>query len=259
MTSHEPLIDLAESQEVQNKTNVDETNDEEDDGQQVTFYQGVVNVFNQVEGLGLLGIPFTFRLGGLSTALILTLVCAASCSTGCLLSRCLYDPHGNRVRGSYGEIALAAGGVRAHVIVKMFMISSLLGVITVYIILIAASLDPVAKLVHHGFSLSKGYSTILATGACFPLVHFKHISGIVTYFNMVGVLALVATFFAVVIASSHVIVTQDNHDSSSGSDNEHIAWWDTNMKDLPITLGILIFSFSAHGTFPGQSCNVANT
>jgi amino acid permease len=130
------------------------------------------------------------------------------------------------------------------------MISSLLGVITVYIILIAASLDPVAKLVHHGFSLSKGYSTIVATGVCFPLVHFKHISGIVTYFNIVGVLALVATFFAVVIASSHIIATQD-----SGSDSEHIAWWDTNMKDLPITLGILIFSFAAHGTFPGQSCD----
>jgi amino acid permease len=89
--------------------------------------QTFFNLYNQLEGLGLLAIPYVLRIGGWGALIVGVVVVFWSWFAGILLTRSLYDGSGKRVRTSYVEIASDCFGTRGRVAVAAFQFSNLIG------------------------------------------------------------------------------------------------------------------------------------
>jgi amino acid permease len=197
------------------------------------------NLYNQIEGLGLLGIPYVFRLGGWGAPIIGVVVVIWSWISGTLLARSLYDPSGKRVRTSYVDIAAACFGTRGRNVVACFQFTVLLGVTTLYFVLIAAALRSLIGIeLNDSPAQTKAAYAALATILAFPLVHVQKLH-YVAYLSMIGVLCLFIVMVAVVSSSA---VHLQHHPASSLHTPE--------LSKLPQTFGMLLFTFSGHSTFP---------
>ena len=84
--------------------------------------QTALNMLNELEGSGLLGMPYALRLGGWASIPCLGAVGGMAGFTGWALAKCMYDENGERVRDSYrgvGEACFGRAGDRAVVAVQM--------------------------------------------------------------------------------------------------------------------------------------------
>jgi vesicular inhibitory amino acid transporter len=203
---------------------------EEDDKKKVEAFPAFCNLYNQLEGLGILGIPFAFSIGGWWTIGAVLLVAAGSGYTGWLLSRCLYNSENQRVRTSYGEIALAAGGRSAQVGVQILTVITLLGVITLYLILIT---DGIADT-----GWGKDTRMLVTCAMTFPIIHLRSL-WYASYLSGVAMCAISINFFAVMVYGVQQISTDGA--APLGDSGSHDVWR---------VIGLVFFTFSAHSTFP---------
>ena len=84
-----------------------------------TAFQTALNMLNELEGAGLLGLPYALRLCGWVSLACLLGVGALAAFTGYLLAMCMYEPRavgqpvvsaGRRVRDSYAAVGEACAG-----------------------------------------------------------------------------------------------------------------------------------------------------
>lgn len=219
-------------------------NSEENEDEKAGFYMTVFNLFNQIEGLGLLAVPYAFRRGGWWTIPLLLLVAIASCISGRILSACLYDANGDRVRKSYHEAGEVAFGYRFKLGVVAMQTIGLAGVAITFVILIASSISSVAD----SLSLSHYICTAIATVVCLPLVLFNRLS-YVAYLSIVSVLVLGVIGIAVPAES----ISQIIRDKASAVEKI-----ESPSLDMTEVIGLLIFALSAHSTFPEHESAMKN-
>ena len=220
-TLQEKLISSSNDKDLENQSTKEKS----------TFLASLFNMFNQLEGLGLLGVPYAFKVGEWWTVLLLIVTAIFSNMTGKLLSRSLYDEFGVRVRKSYHEAAEAAfQSSSAKLVVATIQLVGLVGVAITFIVLIASSIVDVAPT-----NLSHYASTAIATGACVPLLFFERLS-YVAYLSVLGVGILIVILVVVPISAGLEIDSVPEIHTPSFSNLESI--------------GLLIFAFSAHSMFP---------
>ena len=238
----EERIDFLSTNESQKQPGDDSTNQDPLPGVGVclTFF----NLFNQVEGLGLLGLPYAFRLGGYTMVPLMVLVAIVSCATGEMLSYCLYDKNGVRVRNSYHELAAAAFGDRMKWSVLALQLLGLVGVCITYLVLIANAIRSFIGVA----VISQTVATAIATGCCLPLIHFKGLAK-VAYLSVVGVLVLGIVMVMVPVGG---ILHMYDHGASPQLPNLHPPTLDSFES-----FGLLVFAFSAHSTFPEHERSMA--
>ena len=206
---------LTESLLLNNKSSVQEedttdieNNKPQDEETKSSFRASLFNMFNQLEGLGLLGVPYAFKVGEWWTVLLLLLTAIFSNTTGKLLSRSLYDVQGRRVRKSYHEAAEAAfQSASAKLVVAAIQLIGLIGVAITFIVLIASSIVDVAG---NGAGLTHYTSTAIATIACVPLLFFERLS-YVAYLSVLGVIVLVVILVTVSWFFSHTLTHAHTH------------------------------------------------
>jgi hypothetical protein len=88
-----------------------------------------LNMLNELEGAGILGLPYALRLCGWVSLLCLGTVGIMAGYTGYLLAMCMHDPEtGKRVRTSYAAVGAAAFGRGGDILVKVVQMSNLLAV-----------------------------------------------------------------------------------------------------------------------------------
>jgi vesicular inhibitory amino acid transporter len=228
-----PLLDARESQ-LQDSDLGPRVSKVGDTSTLQTFF----NLYNQIEGLGLLAIPYVFRLGGWGAPMIGGIVVIWSWISGTLLARSLYDGAGRRVRTSYVDIAAACFGATGRNVVATFQFTVLLGVTTLYLVLIAASLQNLVGIELHSQALTKAAYSGLATLLAFPLVHVQNLS-YVAYLSMIGVFCLAIVMVAVIASSA---ISLEHHHATTLQAPD--------LSKLPQTFGMLLFTFSGHSTFP---------
>ena len=111
-----------------------------------TTLQTALNMLNELEGAGLLGIAYTFWLAGWASVACLVMCGVMAGYTGYCLAMCMYDANGVRVRDTYPKVGLACFGVRGEQIVLLTQMTNLMSVCIVYLVLIGSTLDSVYKL-----------------------------------------------------------------------------------------------------------------
>lgn len=75
------------------------------EGKSITSLQAAWNVTNAIQGMFIVGLPFSVKVGGWWTVTALVGAAYVCYRTGLSLIDCLYDDNGKKVRHSYREVA----------------------------------------------------------------------------------------------------------------------------------------------------------
>jgi len=235
---------------VDDALNLDGICEEEKAG--ATAFQTGLNMLNELEGAGLLGMPFVILLGGWASLPLLAFVGLLAGFTGWCLAACMYDPNGRRARESYAELGGACygnAGARAVLWVQMINLCSV-GV--VYLVLIASCMHGLWPLVRQSDypgipSADHRLYTLIATACVLPTVHIGGYRKL-SVLSLLGVICLMAVFGLGVGYSIDEIV---------GKHGGALAPLPaTKLKSLPAAFSMLLFAFSAHGIFPGLEASM---
>ena len=168
-----------------------------------TTLQTVFNLANELEGAGLLGLPYTFRLGGWASAACMVLCGTMAGFTGYCIAMCMYDEKGVRVRATYRSVGLACFGRAGELTVFLMQITNLVCVGVVFLVLIGSTLHSAHQLIGDESGSGDGASgsasilgltisradrrlwTALATCAALPTVHIGGFRKL-AYLSMAG-------------------------------------------------------------------------
>ena len=146
----------------------------------------------------------------------------------------MYDASGDRVRSSYHEAFAAAFGPRSKVFIAIVQLIGLAGVAITFVVLIASAIDDVLP-----WTLTKIESTAIAVAVCSPFMFFQRLS-YVAYLSILGVAVLLV--IGVVIPTSAAIKLADGEGAIPTVKTPTLSHFES--------IGLLIFAFSAHSTFP---------
>ena len=206
--------------------------------------QTAANLLNELEGSGLLGLPYAIALAGWGAVGCLVVVGTMAAFTGWCLARCMYDPNTHeRVRSTYksvGEACFGERGGRAVVIVQMLNLCSV-GV--VYLVLMSETLSELAPICN-----DRRVWAGICTAAVLPTVHiggYKKLS-VMSY---LGLLCL-ATIIVLGISSSILQINNEN-----GGNFKRMPL--PSLSTFPASYSIFDFAFSAHGIFPDLEASMS--
>eukprot|EP00940_MAST-03C_sp_MAST-3C-sp2_P001592 g1592.t1 len=210
-----------------------------------------MNMLNELEGSGLLGLPYAASLCGLWAAIACLIVVGSIAGlTGFILAACMYDSLDSaskrRVCASYAEVgrrAFGKSGERAVVFVQMI---NLLFVGVVYLVLIGNTMHSVVNIISDNSTTDKRLWTCIAFGVCFPTVHLGGYKK-VAWMSLIGLVCLGGIIVCGVLFSSKSIY--DDGVASMPS----FAW-----KNIFATASMFLFAFSAHGIFPDLEDSMEN-
>ena len=218
--------------------------EEEKEGKGATALQTGLNMFNELEGAGLLGLPYAVLLGGWASIPILIVVGMMACFTGYCLAMCMYDESGKRVRSNYPSAGRAAFGPAGERLVVCIQVANLLSVCIVYLVLIGSTMDVLCS-IEWSWLASKRIWTLIAVLTVLPTVHiggYRKLSAL----SALGILCLAAIVMVGVSAASIQI---NAHGLQRMAD---FKW-----SQLPATFSMFVFAFSAHGIFPDLEASMA--
>lgn len=215
-----------------------------------TTMQTLFNLANELEGAGLLGLPYTFRLGGWASA-----VCMAVCGvmagwTGYCIAMCMYDDKGVRVRNTYRSVGLACYGRSGERMVFFMQMLNLTLVGVVFLVLVGSTLHG-AHAVVDTHVLGIGQSdrriwTAIATAVALPTVHVGGFHKI-SYLSIAGSL-LLAVIVVVGVVASVIQIGQHGAQQMPSIEIEHI----------PAAFSVYAFAFSCHGIIPELESSMAH-
>ena len=87
-----------------------------------TAVQTGINLLNELEGSGLLGVPYGIMLAGWGALACMIVVGIMAGFTGYILAKCMYEPEsGRRVRDSYASIGKACFGPAGEQVVLLVL------------------------------------------------------------------------------------------------------------------------------------------
>ena len=229
-----------------------------------------LNMLNELEGAGILGLPYALRLCGWVSLICLGSVGAIAGFTGYLLAMCMYEPGtGLRVRDSYPAVGKAAFGIWGERAVKVVQLGNLVSVGVVYLVLVGSSMEILLPL---GLEASwlpladRRMWTAAATVVVLPTVHIGGYKKL-ALMSALGLLCLTAVLVlgfydsADQIASNRTYVEAVEFSSSPRGESLSTAEWPTwtefDLANLPAVVAIFVFAFSAHGIFPALESSMA--
>jgi vesicular inhibitory amino acid transporter len=217
--------------------------DEQREG--ATELQTCANLFNELEGLGLLGLPYAIRLVGVVGG-TLCMACAGllATATGVFIAKSMYDKDGSRICSSYGDLGEVYFGKRGRLLVELVQQTNLLMVGIVFLVLIGSTLDTAfpnaigADELFNGARLWKAIATVIVL----PTVHLGGLSRI-ALLSYVSIVSLGTAVVLVLVSCGEQLHEQGNRTIESVDTHPH---WNR----LPAVFSICVFAFSAHGVFP---------
>ena len=210
-----------------------------------------VNMLNELEGAGILGLSFAISLAGWGALGCLLLVGSMAAFTGWCLAMCMYEPDtGRRVRQSYaaaGRAAFGSKGERAVVVVQML---NLVSVGVVYLVLIAETMHVLLPILRPEEAASDSWAwlamadrrlwTLTATAAVLPSVHVGGYKKL-WLMSALGLVCLMTIIVLGIADSASVIANRGGSIDPVPS---------VNWGQVPAAYSIFVFAFSAHGIFP---------
>ena len=242
---------------------------EGDDGEEINpdgasaFATGV-NMLNELEGAGLLGLPYALRLCGWGSLACLGAVGAMAGFTGNLLAMCMYDPapsgggggggaaRRKRARDSYAAVGGACFGARGERGVRLVQMANLVSVGVVYLVLVGSSMQILAPLgIGHGALADRRAWSALATLAVLPTVHLGG------YKKLAAMSALGLLCLGCIIVLGLVTSAQQLGKPSAAGGHGAAPMPALQLSHLPAAFSIFVFAFSAHGIFPDLEASMA--
>jgi vesicular inhibitory amino acid transporter len=202
-----------------------------------TAMQTGLNMLNELEGSGLLGLPYALSICGWGSVGCLLAVGIMAGFTGYALAKCMYDADGHRVRDSYAAVGDAAFGPSGKKFVVAVQMTNLISVGIVYLVLVGTTMNILHPL-DNGSTTGRRYWTAISTAVVMPTVHiggYKKLS-ILSFF---GILSLVSIMVIGIFASAEQI----HHHGA-------YAMPEFSLVRLPAAFSMFLFAFSAHGIFP---------
>ena len=199
------------------------------------------NVTNMIQGMGILGIPYAVREGGLAAAVCIFTVALFCDYTGIYLVECLYEvsprsQRRKRVRRNYPDIGEAVWPGFGGRLVNIVQCVELYAATILYLVLLTTMFSQItAKYV----TLSVERWAVLCAVAVLPSVFIQRLS-LIAWMSMLAVFSLVA---AIITTITYCVIHSDH--------------WTTdnippfNITQFPVGLGIVTFSYCAHAVFPG--------
>lgn len=211
-----------------------------------SLWKTVVNLMSDMEGTGLLGLPYVIAHIGLVAVAALLVIPFIAFYTGAILVDCLYEKNhaGERVRmrSNYRELGEACwprfGGaiVAAVQLIDLFLLASL------YLVLCAS----LSSSIFPGVPLSDKVWMLIAAVIGLPTIFLKNLSQ-VAWLSLLSVVALLVAVIAVLaVGISH---------HSSWDIKDLLVW---NITEMPVALGIIIFSYLSHTVLPGVEASMEN-
>ena len=233
----------------------------------VSALQTGLNLLNELEGAGLLGMPYAVGLvgGAAGGALCILGVGAAAGFTGVLLSRCMYAPRESlrqqdgagdlspgRVRDSYAAVGGACFGARGRAFVLSAQMLNLNLVASSYLVLMGSCLSfvlpPPQQLLlgseWGGVDSTRAWTAVAAL-ACLPTVHLGGYKRL-TALSALGILCLLS-----IVALGAYFGAQQvaKHDAPPLPP--------PTLQRVPASVSMFLFAFSCHGIFPDLEKSMA--
>ncbi|EDO43803.1 predicted protein [Nematostella vectensis] len=199
------------------------------------------NVTNLIQGMGILGIPYAVREGGIAAAVCIFVVAIVCDVTGILLVDCLYEisPRSQkkkRIRSNYPEVGEAVWPGIGGKVVSVVQTIELYTAAMLYLILLTTMFSQITE---KYISLSMNVWAVLCAVAVLPSVFITRLS-LIAWMSMIAVLALMSS---IAVTLAYCILNYDRWSINN------IPTFDGNT--FPIGFGIVTFSYCAHAVFPG--------
>ena len=224
----------------------DSAQQDEEPTEKSSLWKAVVNLMSDIEGTGLLGLPYVIAHNGLVAIAALLALPFINYYTGAILIDCLYEKNkaGERVRirSNYKELGKACWPRFGGAIVATVQFISLFLLASLYLVLCAS----LASSILPGLPLSDKIWMLIAAAIGLPTIFVKSLSQ-VAWLSLLSVIALLV---AVVAVLAYGIAHHSTWDIKA------ILVWDVN--EMPITLAIIIFSYLCHPVLPGVEASMEN-
>ena len=227
-------------------TEEDSAEDEAPTTDKSPLWKAVVNLMSDIEGTGLLALPYVIAQSGLVAIAAMVVVPFIAFYTGAILIDCLYDKNDTgervRVRSNYKQLGEACsprfGGtiVSAIQLVDLFLLASL------YLVLCAS----LSTGIFPDLPLSDKVWMLIAAALGLPTLFVKNLSQ-VAWMSLLSVIALMV---AVVSVLAYGIAHE-----YSWAPREILVW---NIDKVPVSLAIIIFSYICHPVLPGVEASMEN-
>ena len=224
----------------------DSAEDEAPTADKSPLWKAVVNLMSDIEGTGLLALPYVIAQSGLVAIAAMVVVPFIAFYTGAILIDCLYDKNDTgervRVRSNYKQLGEACsprfGGtiVSAIQLVDLFLLASL------YLVLCAS----LSTAIFPDLPLSDKVWMLIAAALGLPTLFVKNLSQ-VAWMSLLSVIALMV---AVISVLAYGIAHE-----YSWAPTEILVW---NIDEVPVSLAIIVFSYLCHPILPGVEASMEN-
>jgi len=232
------------------ESSYDEETNLRDSGELDTMpmWKAAANFICDVEGTGLLGLPFAVLNGGVAALAALIIVPVICCYTGTVMIQCLYGdsstPDGRkpRLRSSIEELGEACWPGIGRRVVLALQNTELPMLSASYLVLCGTFLDYAFPTL----PFTKILWSCIGTAVVLPTVFLKSLSN-VAWLSLIGILSVLVPVGSVMwYGISH----------SSGWQLNSIPLW--KPEGIPVAFGIVIFSNAAHSILPRLEGDMAN-
>ncbi|KNC96117.1 uncharacterized protein SPPG_08505 [Spizellomyces punctatus DAOM BR117] len=221
-----------------------------------TFAQTVFNAVNVLMGIGILSLPFAFRITGwVVGGILLTLCCLMTHHTARLLAKCLdYSsplpqikvpgeqltlfPSFRRRPTTYGDIGELAYGSRGRNFISVLFCVELMAACVALVILISDSITALFPEWHHVVVKS------VAVGLIIPMTYPTSLRW-ASYGSLLGVVALSNLMIIILYDGLTTVETPGSliHPAVTRI-------WPENWETVPLAIGLIMAGFCGHSVFP---------
>ena len=199
------------------------------------------NVTNLIQGMGILGVPYAVREGGVAVVLCIFIVAMFCDVTGILLVDCLYEisPRSKlrkRVRSSYPDVGEAVWPGVGGKVVSVVQSIELYAAAVLYLVLLTTMFS---QITNKYIPLTLNEWAVICSVAVLPSVFITRLS-LIAWMSMLAVFSLMS---ALVVMVAYCIMRYDQWTV------DNIPSFD--ISTFPVGFGIVTFSYCAHAVFPG--------
>lgn len=227
-------------------TEEDSAEDEAPSTDKSPLWKAVVNLMSDIEGTGLLALPYVIAQSGLLAIAAMATVPFIAFYTGTILIDCLYDTNDTgesvRVRSNYKQLGEACSPRFGGTIVSAIQLLELFLLASLYLVLCAS----LSTGIFPDSPLSDKVWMLIAAALGLPTLFVKNLSQ-VAWMSLLSVIALMV---AVVSVLAYGIAHE-----SSWTPREILVW---NIDEMPVSLAIIIFSYICHPVLPGVVASMEN-
>lgn len=212
------------------------------------MWKAAVNFICDVEGTGLLGLPYAVLNGGVASLAALVIVPVICCYTGIIMVQCLYGERSvpgrpkPRLRSSIEELGEACWPGVGRKVVLALQNTELLMLSSSYLVLCGSFLDYAFP----ALPLTKIVWSCIGAAVVLPTVFIKSFSN-VAWLSLIGIVSVLVPVGSVLwYGISHSPAWQLNS----------IPLW--TPEGIPVAFGIVIFSNAAHSILPRLEGDMTN-